>query len=316
MKTIYDTQQINDSELLKLQDDQLQAFALTEQVSGSIHISQLRNRFERDCHAQAVGPATFCVAIFFRACGRMAIDKGMPLNLRDDTTVVFHTPRETCGWHHMEAGSEILCLDLRFSPDLLKEYEINSLNILSPMFQSNCSVHDSIMLAKPTTAELKQIGRDIMQCELKGTARRLYLQAKALEALAYIVSACEVSQAQQVNSRDQRRILQAIDLLNTEFTRSWTIPQLAQEVGLNEKKLKYGFRQQVQTTIQAYLEQVRLNSACELLRQGGNVTEVALQVGFANPSYFTKRFKLKFSTTPKAWAAKNYSEIEERPRRI
>ncbi len=308
MKNSYDSKQLRtiyDSKVLELRDEELQSFARTEQVSDSIHISQLSNHFTEECREQTVGPATFCIAVFFKANGRMAIDKGAPLVLRDDTTIVFHTPRETSGWHHIKADSEILCLDLRFSPDLLKEYEINSLNILSPMFQNNCSVQDCIMLSRPTTVELKQIGKDIMQCELQGIARRLFLQAKALEALAYIVGACEVSQEQQVNSRDQRRIMQAIELLNQEYSRSWTISQLSQEVGLNEKKLKYGFRQQVQTTIQAYLEQVRLNSACEQLREGGNITDVALQVGFSNPSYFTKRFKLKFSMTPKEWITKH-----------
>lgn len=299
METIYHSDQ------QWVQDDELHALAHTEQVSECIFINHLQHHFTQECHNQAVGPATLCIAIFFKISGEMAIDNGAPLQLQDDTTVVFHTPKETCGWHRLDQGSDVSGIDLRFSPDLLKEYEINSLNILSPMFQSNCSVQDSIMLARTSTVELKQIGRDIMQCELKGTARKLYLQAKALEALAHIISACETSQEQPVNSRDQRLIMQAIELLNTEYSRSWTIAQLAQTVGLNEKKLKYGFRQQVQTTIQSYLEQVRLNSACEALRQGGNITDIAMDVGFANPSYFAKRFKLKFGITPKEWSAKH-----------
>lgn len=54
-----------------------------------------------------------------------------------------------------------------------------------------------------------------------------------------------------------------------------------------------------------YLREKRLEKAAELLTQGaGNVSQVAVNVGFNSISYFSKRFKQRFGMTPAAWARK------------
>jgi len=48
------------------------------------------------------------------------------------------------------------------------------------------------------------------------------------------------------------------------------------------------------------IRNMRLERAGSLLRQrGGNVAEIAYQVGFNNLSYFAKCFREKFGLTPK-----------------
>ncbi len=52
-----------------------------------------------------------------------------------------------------------------------------------------------------------------------------------------------------------------------------------------------------------FIRTLRLKRAAVLLKERyGNVSEVALEVGFSNPSYFAKMFKQAFSVSPSKFA--------------
>ena len=47
------------------------------------------------------------------------------------------------------------------------------------------------------------------------------------------------------------------------------------------------------------IRRVRLDKAANLLKQNsGNISEIALEVGFSNPSYFAEAFKKQFGVSP------------------
>ena len=47
------------------------------------------------------------------------------------------------------------------------------------------------------------------------------------------------------------------------------------------------------------IKRIRLNKAAKLIEQNpGNITEIAFEVGFNNPSYFTECFKKQFGVSP------------------
>lgn len=78
-----------------------------------------------------------------------------------------------------------------------------------------------------------------------------------------------------------------------------TIVQLARMVGLNQQTLKQGFRQLFGRTINQYLNDSRLNQAGVLLRAGEmSIRQVAQEVGYRNPGYFSKKFREQFGVTP------------------
>ena len=48
-----------------------------------------------------------------------------------------------------------------------------------------------------------------------------------------------------------------------------------------------------------FMDTIRLQYAAKLLEQGNmNVSEVAYEVGYNNPQYFSKRFKARFGVEP------------------
>ena len=95
------------------------------------------------------------------------------------------------------------------------------------------------------------------------------------------------------------RVAKVISMLEIEYTRDWTLPDLAHLASSSANSLLRYFRQATGTSPIDYLLQVRLRRAAELLRSGEcNVSETAAHCGFSDPNYFTRRFKKAFGVTP------------------
>lgn len=89
---------------------------------------------------------------------------------------------------------------------------------------------------------------------------------------------------------DREKVIQTQNLIANSYHLDWTISKLARQVGLNERKLKEGFRHMVGNSVRAYLREVRLEAAARLLLDGESVTQAALSVGFESLSHFSKIF--------------------------
>ena len=80
------------------------------------------------------------------------------------------------------------------------------------------------------------------------------------------------------------------------------IGQLARDIGMNDFKLKKGFRLLFKTSIHTYHRNARLDLARTLLNEGVlNVCEVACAVGYSNPSHFSRAFHNLFHINPGAY---------------
>ncbi|MFO1443569.1 helix-turn-helix transcriptional regulator [Bacillus sp. Bva_UNVM-123] len=99
---------------------------------------------------------------------------------------------------------------------------------------------------------------------------------------------------------DRAKIRQAQAIIIENMINPPSLIELSRLIGLNDYKLKKGFKEMFGTTVFGYLREKRLEKARYLLQDGSmNVTEVANAVGYSNPSYFAEAFKRKFGTNPK-----------------
>ena len=70
--------------------------------------------------------------------------------------------------------------------------------------------------------------------------------------------------------------------------------------GLSRPQFHAVFKKATGTTLVDYLTQVRLTHAVRLLRETDcSIAEIATQVGFADQSYFDRRFRQRFNRTPR-----------------
>ena len=80
------------------------------------------------------------------------------------------------------------------------------------------------------------------------------------------------------------------------------VSELADEIGLNIKKLKEGFKQIYGDSVFSFLFDYKMEVARKLLESGdNNVNEVGHKVGYSTSSHFIAAFKKKYGTTPKKY---------------
>ena len=152
---------------------------------------------------------------------------------------------------------------------------------------------------------LRVIAEQIGRCSLKAPLRDIYYRGKVLEflALAFAELSAEQpsKQAMLLSISDIERVRQARDILLENRVSPPTLSQLSRAVGLNEFKLKQGFRFVFNTTAFALLNMDRMEEAERLLQEGRlNVAQVGYKVGYASNAAFSRAFRRCFGYPPSA----------------
>ncbi len=155
----------------------------------------------------------------------------------------------------------------------------------------------------PMTGAMLNAAHQVAACDLTGPSRQLFMEAKALELLSLQVDlltrtsgGCPVK---PLIPEEEERIRNAARILTRDMLAPPTISILARKAGLNEFKLKKGFKQVFGTTILQYLQHHRMVCARDMiLNQGATVSQAASGVGYVNIGHFIACYKKQFSVTP------------------
>jgi AraC family transcriptional activator of pyochelin receptor len=156
-----------------------------------------------------------------------------------------------------------------------------------------------VVLTPPMEAAVEQM----LHCPFHGISRTLFLEAKSLELISLFIAATQASPslAAALSRDDRDRIHQAQRILRENLQTPPSLMALARQVGLNDRKLKEGFRQLLDTTVFGYLTQQRLEWASHLLAQQHPIASVSFAVGYASPTAFSGAFRRRFGMSPKAY---------------
>lgn len=154
----------------------------------------------------------------------------------------------------------------------------------------------------PISATMQQLLQQILHCPYAGITQALYLESKALELLALQLESWQHPCPVQLPTDEIDRLHQARDLLIRNADNPPLLMELAHQVGLNDRKLKQGFRQLFGNTVFGYLQDYRMGQAKQLLAEDHlSIAAVAILVGYRNPEAFSTAFRRKFSLSPKAY---------------
>ncbi|MEO1446000.1 MAG: AraC family transcriptional regulator [Cyanobacteria bacterium J06635_11] len=158
------------------------------------------------------------------------------------------------------------------------------------------------VISPKTTAAVRSVVQQIIDCPFTGITKRLYLQGKVFELMALQLDgaiARPPTQSPLVKPDLAARIHQAAAILRSNLETPPGQTALAQRVGVCDRTLRRGFKQIFDTTVVGYLTQQRLQQAEQTLRNGNyTVAQVANQVGYAHLGHFAAAFKRQFGITP------------------
>lgn len=145
--------------------------------------------------------------------------------------------------------------------------------------------------------EMRTLIGNVRNCSRKGSFHRLCLEIKITELLMLQYEQLYLLQEKgnignEEIDFDSERLENARHILETNYQNPPTIKQLALRVGMNEFALKSKFKKVYSSTIHSYVVKIRMQKASLLIRQKNVlVKEVALEVGYQNPSHFSAAFK-------------------------
>jgi AraC-like DNA-binding protein len=173
-------------------------------------------------------------------------------------------------------------------------------------FAQNIIEDKNTMLADswaPISPAIQQVIQQIIHCGYTGELKKLFLLSKSIELLVLCAEAYNEAAAKKEafikSIADREKIIAVRDLVNERVHCPPNLTEIAKTVGLNEYKLKRGFKETFNTTVFGYLAEQRLHLAQQYLRDTQKTAaEISIELGYATPQHFNNAFKKKFGITP------------------
>jgi AraC-like DNA-binding protein len=214
---------------------------------------------------------------------------------------MMYSPQLNTRMMHTHGVSEI------FSLQLTKE---KFFQLFSEGSGSMQSIIEDIDQKRPTLfagrwmvikAEVENCISDILHCGYVQNLKKLYLQSKANELFCLVANGDiyngEVGYVKRNADRD--KLYAVKEYLVKNYSAAISLGDLCKTFGLNEFKLKKGFKELFNTTVIDFLIRQRLEQSRLLLAERNlSITEIAYHTGYSSPQHFSKAFKNRYGMSP------------------
>ena len=180
-----------------------------------------------------------------------------------------------------QSGNEVL---KRFTEKVIRQEN----TILSPHWQTN-------------HLKMQEVIQEILHCPYDNALKDLFLLSKSVELLVIQADLYQNAPTRSViqSTTDHRKLLEAKELLQQNMENPPTIVELSRLVGINEFKLKKGFKELFRTTVFGYVFHQRMSRAKQLLLDTQKpVKEIAYEIGYSSPQHFSNAFRRRYGVAP------------------
>lgn len=155
----------------------------------------------------------------------------------------------------------------------------------------------------PISLAMHDCIRSILNCNYTGGLKLMFLQSKCIELLILQAEAFETALTKKENpllqsAYDKDCIYYARDYLIQNIQQPPSIAQLSKICGINEFKLRRGFKVLFDSSIIGYLTDYKLNYARDLLFEGKSIKFIAFELGYSSVQHFSTAFQKKFAVSP------------------
>jgi len=201
---------------------------------------------------------------------------------------------------------DLLMVGLQIDPELFMEMVESQRDNLPSLPKELAAINrwNRCTYNSGMTPAMHSVARQIIHCPYKGMIRDLYYESKALELLSLqfeklIKENGKPDNLTKMSRGDTERIHAARQILVSNMKQPPTLARLARKAGLNELKLKTGFKEIFGTTVFGFFRSYRMEKAKTLLESGElNVNETAWEVGYNNVSHFIAAFRKQHGMNP------------------
>lgn len=258
-----------------------------------------KENFERNIDSSFI-QMHFCV----RGNSKFLFNNGSySFDVLDGRSILLYNPQRELPIH-LDIQPKTTLVSLLISIDKfhsLFSKESNYIPFLSDE-NSNKKYYDDTEIKPTVTVVLQQI----INSNINSSVKELYVKGKVYELLSLHFQKEENVAGEYcpflVDEQNVLKIRNAKEIIISKMADPPSLQELANEIGLNIKKLKEGFKQIYGDTVYSFLFDYKMEHARKLLESNQyNVNEVGIQVGYSTASHFIAAFKKKFGTTPKQY---------------
>lgn len=225
------------------------------------------------------------------------------LNVDEETTLLLYNPQRDLPIN-LELNSKTWLVSVLIS--IKKFHSLFSMEADYIHFLSDENKDKKYYTNAPITPSIAVVLSQIMNYNLNSSVKALYLKGKAYELISLYFNKPEEADMEQcpflIDEDNIRKIRKAKDIIISRMAEPPSLQELSEEIGLNLKKLKEGFKQIYGDSVYSFLFDYKMEYARKILESGeNNVNEVGLKVGYSTASHFIAAFKKKYGTTPKKY---------------
>jgi AraC-like DNA-binding protein len=163
--------------------------------------------------------------------------------------------------------------------------------------------------------------RNLLWARLQGApADEFASEALGLDLLSLCLRSmhtdCTLPPRRSALARNRRVVERVKEAVASAPAERWTIAKLAHVANLSRFHLAHVFRQLVGTSLYDYVLHERLAQTIDDVLNGGDLTAIALDAGFASHSHFTAHFRRFFGCTPTMLRRSRSREAAAQSRKI
>jgi AraC-like DNA-binding protein len=144
--------------------------------------------------------------------------------------------------------------------------------------------------------------RQMEHCAYRGHMKQLFYEAKIIELFLLQAEQAEKLtgiKPPSVQAKDRDKLYEARDFIREHMLQPLSLLQIARSCGLNDFKLKKGFKEVFGMTVFEYITELKMNYGKQMLTDTScPVYEVAYMLGYTDPHNFSRAFRKHFGYLP------------------
>lgn len=206
--------------------------------------------------------------------------------------------------HYAFTDSSLRMKIIVFDPRFIWQNNSFDYEYLTPFYKRNIRFSNCVKKENPLSSELTSIITEIeSEWAEKQEGYRMIIKALLMKLLGvfyrYFKSNDELGEDIKAFQKSYDRIRDVIEYINDNYEKDLTLDDLSKVILMNKTYFSTYFKKIMGMNVSDYIEKIRVDSACNLLRTtNASIIDISMKSGFNNVTHFNRIFKKHTGYTP------------------